>query len=185
MARADGRVTPGQNIATAFSARAWNRAQDAADLVLGKSLGALGAQSNAYDRAPNIITLRNDTGLNIDRFNVVAIQGVIVHPESSDYARRSFEQRPVLRGIRPTRSDGDRFAVCIEPIAAGDFGRAVIRGMFACKVRVNDLRHQYATILNNDMTQLQTTTCGRVLLLWVDTTNRSPPHDDTWAVGVI
>lgn len=35
MARADGRVKPGQNIATAFSARAWNRAQDAADIVLG------------------------------------------------------------------------------------------------------------------------------------------------------
>ena len=35
MARPDGRVQPGQRLDTAFSARAWNRAQDAADLVLG------------------------------------------------------------------------------------------------------------------------------------------------------
>lgn len=35
MARPDGRVQPGQRLSTAFSARAWNRAQDAADLVLG------------------------------------------------------------------------------------------------------------------------------------------------------
>lgn len=35
MPRPDGRVQPGQRLDTAFSARAWNRAQDAADLVLG------------------------------------------------------------------------------------------------------------------------------------------------------
>jgi hypothetical protein len=33
--RPDGRVEPGQRISSAFSARAWNRAQDAADVVLG------------------------------------------------------------------------------------------------------------------------------------------------------
>lgn len=33
--RHDGRVESGQKISTAFSARAWNRAQDAADIVLG------------------------------------------------------------------------------------------------------------------------------------------------------
>lgn len=34
--RADGRIQPGQKLATAISARAWNRAQDAADIVLGQ-----------------------------------------------------------------------------------------------------------------------------------------------------
>lgn len=33
--RQDGRVEVGQKISTAFSARAWNRAQEAADIVLG------------------------------------------------------------------------------------------------------------------------------------------------------
>jgi hypothetical protein len=36
MARADGRVEPGQSLKSAFSARAWNRAQDAADIVLNE-----------------------------------------------------------------------------------------------------------------------------------------------------
>lgn len=44
MARPDGRVQPGQRLDTAFSARAWNRAQDAADLVLG-TRDAFGAES--------------------------------------------------------------------------------------------------------------------------------------------
>ena len=37
--RPDGRVEPGQRISSAFSARAWNRAQDAADVVLGARTG--------------------------------------------------------------------------------------------------------------------------------------------------
>lgn len=35
MAKPDGRIEKGQRIASAISARAWNRAQDAADIVLG------------------------------------------------------------------------------------------------------------------------------------------------------
>lgn len=35
MPRHDGRIEPGQSLNTAISARAWNRAQDAADIVLG------------------------------------------------------------------------------------------------------------------------------------------------------
>jgi len=35
MAKPDGRIEKGQRLASAISARAWNRAQDAADIVLG------------------------------------------------------------------------------------------------------------------------------------------------------
>lgn len=35
MAKPDGRIEKGQRLSTAISARAWNRAQDAADIVLG------------------------------------------------------------------------------------------------------------------------------------------------------
>jgi hypothetical protein len=37
--RNDGRIEPGQKLSTAISARAWNRAQDAADIVLGQRIG--------------------------------------------------------------------------------------------------------------------------------------------------
>lgn len=61
MARPDGRVQPGQRLDSAFSARAWNRAQDAADLVLGDRGGlaagtaagrvhVLGKTSEAWDK---------------------------------------------------------------------------------------------------------------------------------------
>lgn len=37
--RRDGRIEPGQPLKTAISATAWNRAQDAADVVLGQRPG--------------------------------------------------------------------------------------------------------------------------------------------------
>jgi hypothetical protein len=37
--RRDGRIEAGQPLASAISARAWNRAQDAADIVLGNRPG--------------------------------------------------------------------------------------------------------------------------------------------------
>lgn len=39
MPRADGRIEPGQKLTSAISARAWNRAQQAADIVLGVNPG--------------------------------------------------------------------------------------------------------------------------------------------------
>jgi hypothetical protein len=44
--RQDGRIEPGQKLSGAISARAWNRAQDAADIVLGERTG-FGAEPGA------------------------------------------------------------------------------------------------------------------------------------------
>lgn len=44
MPRPDGRIEPGQPLRGAISARAWNRAQDAADLVLGAGTGITAPQ---------------------------------------------------------------------------------------------------------------------------------------------
>jgi hypothetical protein len=56
--RQNGRIEPGQRLSGAISARAWNRAQDAADIVLGDRVGFL-----ADGRAdfPNSIVVRIPT----------------------------------------------------------------------------------------------------------------------------
>jgi hypothetical protein len=45
MPRQDGRIEQGQSLKSAISARAWNRAQDAADIVLGQRYGT---QADAF-----------------------------------------------------------------------------------------------------------------------------------------
>jgi hypothetical protein len=49
--RQDGRIEPGQKLAGAISARAWNRAQDAADIVLGERLGFAAGPGAAFTGA--------------------------------------------------------------------------------------------------------------------------------------
>jgi hypothetical protein len=184
MARADGRVRPGQNIATAFSARAWNRAQDAADLVLAKANGFVEAQSLQFDRAPTIVTIQNRAGQSVPRFGVLGIDRPVVNPADSDYSASVFSTRPVFECRLPTSIDS--FVVCLEPLEQNAFGRAAIGGMFACKVKVNDQNHRFATALTNDVTQLQTTACGPVLLLWKDVVGLTDTtRNDRWAVGVM
>lgn len=61
MAKPDGRIEKGQRLSTAISARAWNRAQDAADIVLGARPGVTGdAQSTA--RLPCVTARFPETG---------------------------------------------------------------------------------------------------------------------------
>lgn len=54
MRRKDGRIEPGQSLRGAISARAWNRAQDAADVVLGRS-ASFAAAAIRYDSLPRLI----------------------------------------------------------------------------------------------------------------------------------
>jgi hypothetical protein len=186
MARADGRVRPGQNLTTAFSARAWNRAQDAADIVLGDR-GGLAGNGPSYSRPNLVVTVRNQSGGLAPRFGVLSISDVMINPNTSDETEATFADRPVLVGVNPNVTlHGDKFVMCLEPIANNAYGRAIISGMFACKVRINQTSHNYATAKLNDRDQLQSSTCGPVLLLWKDVVGWSTSNrDDRWAVGVM
>jgi hypothetical protein len=184
MSRADGRVRPRQHITTAFSARAWNRAQDAADLVLGKANGFSEAEARSFDRAPVIVTIKNMAGESVPRFGVLGINRPVINPTESEYSASVFSTRPMFECRLPSLIDS--FVVCLDPLEQNAFGRAAVGGMFACKVKVNDRNHRFATVITNDVTQLQTTTCGPVLLLWKDIAGLTDStRNNRWAVGVM
>jgi hypothetical protein len=190
MARADGRVRPGQNIAAAFSARAWNRAQDAADIILGDRGGIAAGEPDAIDRAPNVVLIRNTTSAAVESFGVLGISGVDINPsggtlggtdEASSRARE-FSRRPVLTGVAPsTPTHVDQFVVMLEPVAAGAIARAAISGCFPCRVRIMDTSHKFANIRNADTTQLQSASCGVLQLVWKE----GGVGSRKWALGVM
>lgn len=187
MARADGRVQPGQRLTSAFSARAWNRAQDAADIVLGDRGPSAQGGGLSYERPLHVVTVRNNSFAAVPRFGVLSIGGVAINPTTSETLANTFADRPVLIGVAPNPAFyGDKFVVCLEPIASNALGRAIVGGMFACKVRINNTNHNYAMPLFNDRTQLQSTSCGPVLLIWKDIAEWAAPYkNDCWAVGVM
>lgn len=189
MARNDGRIEPGQKLAGAISARAWNRAQDAADRVLGAGTGATGGGYAGAEPAPNVVLIKNTSGQDVSMCGVLGISGVEINPSggnltgdsAADKRAREFVARPILTGVTPTTAHTESFVVTLEPIANGKIGRAAVSGAFACLVNVSDADHRFATAKNNDRTQLQSSACGVLQLVWKETGTGA----NKWAVGVM
>jgi hypothetical protein len=187
--RPDGRVEPGQRISSAFSARAWNRAQDAADVVLGARTGAEAGASAGVERASNIVLVQNNSGQDVPWLGVLGISGVAIDIDggtldgtNAQSARlREAVARPVLSGVAPlSGTHDDAFVVAIEPIEYGKIGRCASGGTLIVCVNVLNYSHKYATVKNNDVTQLQSAGCGSVQLL---TKPNLPPGSGRFCVG--
>jgi hypothetical protein len=191
MGRQDGRIEKGQSLRSAISARAWNRAQDAADIVLGAAAGFEEGTGAATHRAANIVYIKNESGYDVPECGVLGIAGVVNQPGTgpvNNRATRSFFERPLLRGATPLAFSGhaDAFVVTLEPIANNAVGRAAIAGMFPCRVHITNLSHRYATIKDGDRTRLQSSHCGLVQLVWkAPGISLSSDEYGIWAAGVM
>jgi hypothetical protein len=198
MARSDGRIEPGQRVGNAISAKAWNRAQDAADVVLGDRPQFSTVQGPSLDQAANIVMVRNDSGENVPWLGVLEFSGVVISPVSGTLGgtdepslrAREFARKPVLVGSIP---NGQRpFGVAMEPLPTGAIGRMAVGGVFACRVEVTHQAHAFAKAKPGNVYQLKSTDCGTVEILWkepgVSPTGPTGPtgiSDGKWAVGVI
>jgi hypothetical protein len=188
--RRDGRIDAGQKLSKAISARAWNRAQDAADVVLGQAPGVDAADAGGFNRLPNFVMVKNTTGQVVPRLGVLGIGSVEIDPsggtldgtDAASVRAREFARRPVLRGVTPASPEHlERFVVLLEPASANEVVRGAIGGSFACLVNVIDTTHRFATIKAGDREQLESTECGVLQLLWKE----SGTGLKKWAVGVM
>lgn len=132
MPRKDGRVERGQKLSTAISARAWNRAQDAADIVLGERL-SIESRSSQANLKPYTWAYCKPS-VTVSRWDVLAITGVVITPTSSDSddATKSFQDTPVLSGETPS-SSSTAWCVAVEPIESGKVGRVAVSGVVQLK----------------------------------------------------
>jgi hypothetical protein len=161
MARPDGRLEPGQPLRGAISARAWNRAQDAADLVLGANPGTEGVPGSPVLKPYTWCYAKAST--TVARWGVLAITGVEITPTSSaGGATASFEEMPVLTGGAPSATT-TAWCVAVEPIESGKIGRVAVGGVVQCKVQVDKTDDKFVAC---ESTGLKTGTTGEGLILW-------------------
>ena len=131
MPRPDGRLEPGQPIRGAISARAWNRAQDAADLVLGANPGTEGVPGSPVLKPYTWAYCQ--PSVTVARWGVLEITGVQITPTSSSGgATASFEEMPVLTGGTPSATT-TAWCVAVEPIESGKVGKVAVGGVVQCK----------------------------------------------------
>lgn len=178
MSRPDGRIEAGQRLSRAISARAWNRAQTAADMVLGGMVPPGIADPVGVRVSPSVqILVQNTTTGEAPRFGCLSIAGVAIVPSGATAAATlTFASTPVLRGGLPTA--GKAFVVPLEPIPASGIGRAAIAGAVAIKLEIVDPDHAWATAKDGSLTGLKSASSGEAEVLWKD----SGTGPDKWAM---
>lgn len=164
MAKPDGRIEKGQRLSTAISARAWNRAQDAADIVLGVRPGMTADAIRGPDRPYTWVYCKNNSGSNVERWSVLEITGMEIAPTGADGpAHGQFEEIPVV-GVSRATQDTAAFGVAVEPIGSGAIGKLAVGGAVQVKLDVQDANHKWARPKGS--TELQTDHGGGALILW-------------------
>jgi len=177
--RNDGRVEPGQSLKTAFSAKAWNRAQDAADVVL-KTLGGVQGQEVQRQALPYTwVMAKNIGGSTIPSFAAASIYDYLtpVDPSDSANAADQFKRAPILScalaaGGYLNQTNKNTFGVpvwgvAVEPIKTNEIGRVAVSGVVQIKTRVASHLHQYVTIADSGVDdQLTSCVVGEAKMLW-------------------
>ncbi len=145
--------------------RGINAAIEAADR--DKPKGGVTADGGLRHFGDGIVLVRNLTGSQRARFDVVGLGDALVLP-SSDL--NEFLARPI--GFQSAASAPDamthasRFAILQDPAFAEDIVQAVTSGLTQVRIDITDEDHDHAEVRDGDSTQLRSSTSGPCVILW-------------------
>jgi hypothetical protein len=161
-----------------ISAGAYNEFCDAAKAAKAGAMSQGSAAGNGTGFNPSIVLVKNNSGADRDRFDVLGIDAPLFTFSDSD---KEFKTRPSLKGVSPTLADHlGKFVILLEPVASGKIGRAAISGLVPCKVKIESGQSslQYADIEADTMTRLILSSGGTAQVLW----KVSDEPGDQWAL---
>jgi len=171
------KVKPGQPYSP--SSKAHNAFVDAAEYVQRlRSSTTVAPQRDNWQAT--ILQVKNTTGYDRDRFDVLGIDSVFPLPAAN---LNAFKNGPVLHGVLPAAGTHEgNFVVLLEPLANGKIGAACVAGVCIARIIVNDIDENerlYAEINPGDHGALRTSTggYGSARVLW-----REAAAGTRWAV---
>jgi hypothetical protein len=165
-------VQPGQPLR--IPAPDYNAAMDAAAAHARRVQGGQPPVRARY-RDAGTVTIYNATGSDLNRFGVICIDAMRIGPTDN---LDQFQSRALFSASTPATGDDGLFAVAIEPIPAGEIGRAVVSGATPVKLYIDDTGHKFADIRNADATRLETRETGTARILWRAS---GTSGDEVWA----
>ena len=123
-----------------------------------------------------IITIRNDSGSDRDRFDVLAIGDPIILPTDN---LNEFKNRVSMAGTTPSMpDDAGKIAVLLEPLGTAKIGKAMVSGVIATQVKMNDVDHPRCGFVDSSYT-LASGQVGPAEILWTAVTSDG---ETGWAV---
>jgi len=157
------KVARGQ--ALRIPAAAYNSFIDAAVDYRNRTVGIEG-EYKQRDTRNGVIFVRNDSGGDLEQFEVLGIDEIVIGPEDNE---REFRNRTVLAGVTPDETEHrGRFVIVAEPIAPGKIGRAYIDGVTPVKLDVPDEENEprFAEMDDGQTGNLKAMTVGSASILW-------------------
>jgi hypothetical protein len=120
-------------------------------------------------RQTGIIPVKNNSGTDCSRFEVLGIDQPIFTPSDN---LLSFQNQIAFVGVTPTEQDHlGRFVVLLEPLRDGMIGQACLSGVCPIRLNVLDEEHDWADIEDGETDSLKTGTGGSAFILWKEDTN--------------
>lgn len=160
-------------------APAYNAFIDAAQDYRARTAN-VGQQATPVTRSSGIVMVKNESGTDRARFDVLGLGEPLFMPDGPAGAERSFMNAVAFRGDTPDAMQHmGKFVVLLEPIAADAVGRACISGITVARLRVDDGTKTYteAEIIDQDEIALGPKVGGSVDVLW-----HQDQAGDVWAV---
>lgn len=157
------KVQSGQSLV--IPASAYNAFIDAA-MDFRQRTAYLGREAQASFQQASIILVRNDSGANRQRFEVLGVDAPIIDPSTNE---EEFKNRVALSCVAPAADTHEgKFVVLAEPIATGKIGRAYAAGVCPVKIDVPDEDHEwrYAEIADGVTANLKVSMQGSAGVLW-------------------
>lgn len=140
------------------------------------------AKPRAELRPFGLVPVRNESGADRQRFDVLGVAGPILTPTDNPEA---FKSRVLLRGVVPQAGHAGRFVVLSEPVAAGAIGRAFVDGVCPVRVEMIDEAHGFADAAAGETDTLRSADSGTAQLLWVQPVEQRDDPAIAWTVARI
>jgi hypothetical protein len=165
------RVYPGQR--RQITAAAWNALVDSARTV--RDSGSTGGDGVDLTSGQDTILVQNNSGGAVDRFAVLAVGNPLIAPTDSE---DEFLSGIAFLGTTPTSStEPGKWCVTLEPIPAGEIGRAVLSGVVPVQVDATAGAEDFAEFNEDTTSCLVCDAGGTARILWLETTG-----EVCWAV---
>jgi hypothetical protein len=167
------KVQPGQRLE--ITAEAFNAFLDAARAV--REHKQFGAEASQFFRQSGIVKVKNASGADRGRFAVLGLTEPIVLPADNP---AEFKRQVTLEGVVPAKNEHKgKFAVLLEPVAAGKIGLAVVAGVVPVRLQVDPAKlYDCAEIIDGNTQALRNVPHGSARVLWVEATGST----ERWAV---
>lgn len=130
-------------------------------------------------RDTGIVLIRNESGADRERFDVLGIDGPIIRRIDNE---DEFRQRVALRGVVPSSPHPGRFAILLEPAKDQAIVRACVDGVCQVRVRMNREWHNYAVAKSNKASMLESAPSGRARMLWIEPIAERADPQIAWTV---